>query len=124
MNLRNNQWKRAYNKLAEEFFDLQQELEDVSKDKETILETLDFYKDELYKFPTRFTWMGVEYIKTPPNDPWTGCACGNSSTCGNTFTTEKVDKVNEVNYIVDPEGVVDKPNLTEGRYTVLVKRED
>lgn len=43
MNLKNENWKKAYNKLAEDYFDLQQELEDVKKDHETALEDKDYY---------------------------------------------------------------------------------
>lgn len=103
MSLRNNQWKRAYNKLAEDFFDLQHEY-DVYRynNPETDMDALSD------------PWaVDVASIKAK-SDPWAGCACGNSSTCGTTFT-------------VDPFGVVDRPNdipnLSEGRYTVLIKKE-
>lgn len=105
MRLKNENWKKAYNKLAEDYFDLQHKYDTLNADVDTLYAQLE--QDEL--------------DKRVKSGPWSGCACGNSSTCGTTFTTEKVDKVN---YVVNSKGVVDKSNLTEGRYTVLVKRED
>lgn len=104
MNLRNKQWKRAYNKLAEDYFDLQHKYDTLNIDVDTLYAQLE--QDEL--------------DKRVKSDPWSGCACGNSSTCGTTFTS---DRQPVETFVVTPEGVIDRPNLTEGRYTVLIKKE-
>lgn len=83
-------WKRAYNKLAEEFFDLQQEFDDYKN------QTDDLIKEQ--------------------GDPWANKGC-----CGQTTFTA-VDK-SATTFIADSNGVIDRPYLTEGRYTVLIKRE-
>lgn len=92
MKLKNENWKRAYNKLAEEFFALQEDY-------------------------ARLVYQNDKELLDDTVDPWSGCACGNSSTCGTTFTSARET------FVVTPEGVIDRPNLTEGRYTVLIKRE-
>lgn len=74
-------WKRAYNKLAEEFFALQHEF-------------------DVYRFDNPET--DVDAL----SDPWANQGC-----CGQTT------------FIADSNGVIDRPYLTEGRYTVLIKRE-
>lgn len=85
----NNNWKKAYNKLAEDYFDLQHKYDELLRDFGSLQEDM-FKCDEVVDEQTK-------------------------SCCGQTT------------FVADKQGVIDRPSyskpFSEGRYTVLIKRE-
>lgn len=67
--------------------------------------------------PESFTYKGAVYNKEEvKSDPWAGC-CSGSSSCGPIYK--------QPTYVVDSKGEIDRPvYVSEGRYTVLIKREE